>query len=164
MGRIMTTDVLGQDPLFTGFTPEQLAMLCPLFIPCEYHTGTVLFEQGDPATHFYIVTTGEVAIHYKPEDDQSIVVARVRAGGIVGWSAVIGRHLYTSAAICTQTTSLLRVSGGDLQTLCTDCPETGNLFTDRLAEVVAERLRSSHSQVLAILESGLRTGTQNRVK
>jgi CRP-like cAMP-binding protein len=83
---------------------------------------------------------------------------------MIGWSAVIGRRSYTSAAICNEYTKLLRVRGADLQTLSKQHPETGNLFVDRLAEVVAQRLKSSHPQVQALLENGLRNGVHQEVK
>jgi hypothetical protein len=56
------------------------------------------------------------------------------------------------------------VRGADLQTLSKQHPETGNLFVDRLAEVVAQRLKSSHPQVQALLENGLRNGVHQEVK
>jgi CRP-like cAMP-binding protein len=160
----MTKDLLEQFPLFDGFTEEQKALLRPLFVPSECHAGTVLFEQGEPALYFYLMVSGEVAIHYKPEDDQNIVITRIKPGGMVGWSAVIGRRSYTSAAICTEYTELLRVRGSDLQTLCLQHPETGNQFVDRMADVVAQRLESSHPQLLQLLENGLRNGAHLEAK
>ncbi|MBE9474771.1 MAG: cyclic nucleotide-binding domain-containing protein [Chloroflexi bacterium] len=160
----MSSDVLEQFPLFDGFSEDQIALLRPLFVSSDCHTGTVLFEQGEPAVYFYLMVSGEVAIHYKPEDDQDILIARIKPGGMVGWSAVIGRRRYTSAAICTDYTELLRVRGSDLQTLCAQHPETGNQFIDRMADVVAQRLESSHPQVLQLLENGLRNGAHLEAK
>lgn len=160
----MSKDPLEQFPLFTGFSEEQIALLRPLFVPSECHAGTVLFEQGDPAFYFYLMVSGEVAIHYKPEDDLDIVITRIKPGGMVGWSAVIGRRSYTSAAICTEYSQLLRVRGSDLQTLCLQHPETGNQFVDRMADVVAHRLESSHPQLLQLLENGLRNGAHLEAK
>lgn len=160
----MSKDSLEQFPLFDGFTEEQIALLRPLFVPNECHAGTVLFEQGDPAVYFYLMVSGEVAIHYKPEDDLDIVITRIKPGGMVGWSAVIGRRSYTSAAICTEYSKLLRVRGSDLQTLCSQHPETGNQFVDRMADVVAQRLESSHPQLLQLLENGLRNGAHLEAK
>jgi CRP-like cAMP-binding protein len=159
----MVKDVLGQFPLFDGFTEKQKDLLRPLFVPSDCHAGTVLFEQEEPAIYFYLVISGEVAIHFKPEDDQDILIARIKPGGMVGWSAVIGRRSYTSAAICTEYTQLLRVRGSDLQSLCAQHPQTGNLFVDRLADVVAQRLQSNHPQVLELLENGLRNGAHQEV-
>lgn len=161
---IMTKESLDQFPLFEGFSEEQKNLLRPLFVPSDCYAGTVLFEQGDPAVYFYLVISGEVAIHFKPEDGQDIVITRIKPGGMVGWSAVIGRRNYTSAAICEKYTELFRVRGADLQTLCANHPETGNCFVDRLADVVAQRLESSHPQVLELLANGLRNGVHQEAK
>ncbi|MFL7890748.1 MAG: Crp/Fnr family transcriptional regulator [Anaerolineales bacterium] len=160
----MSQDLLKQFPLFDGFSEDQTNLLRPLFMPSECHAGTVLFEQGEPATYFYLVRSGEVAIHFKPEDDEDIVIARIKPGGMVGWSAVIGRRSYTSAAICTDFTKLMRVRGSDLQKLCVEHPETGNQFVDRMADAVAQRLESNHPQVLQLLENGLRNGVHLEAK
>ena len=160
----MSRDILKQFPLFDGFSEEQMTLLRPLFVPSECHAGTVLFEQGEPALYFYLMISGEVAIHFKPEDDQDIVITRIKPGEMVGWSAVIGRRSYTSAAICTEYTELLRVRSSDLQTLCAQHPETGYQFVDQIAEVVAQRLESSHPQVLQLLENGLRKGAHLEAK
>lgn len=160
----MSSDVFKQFSLFDGFSEDQIALLRPLFVPSDCHAGTVLFEQGELATYFYLMVSGEIAIHYKPEDDTDIVVARIKPGGMVGWSAVIGRRCYTSAAICSEYTELLRVRGADLQKLCAQHPETGNQFVDRMADVVAQRLESSHPQVLQLLENGLLSGTHPEAK
>lgn len=153
-----------QLPLFQGIPGKQLEQLRPLLVPGDYYAGTVLFEQDDPALHFYLVMSGEVAIRYKPEDGQPIVVARVKTGGVVGWSAVIGRRRYTSAAICTEDSRLLRVRGSDLQAFCEKEPEIGNLFVDRLAQVVAQRLQTTHPQLMALLENGIRNGVHKEAK
>ena len=160
----MSRDLLKQFPLFDGFSEDQMKFLRPLFVPNECHAGTVLFEQDDPATYFYLMISGEVAIHYKPEDGEDIVIARIKSGGMIGWSAVIGRRSYTSAAICTEYTELLRVRSSDLQKLSVEHPETGNQFVDRMAVVVAQRLESNHPQVLQLLENGLRNGIHQEAK
>ncbi len=120
----MSRDPLNQFPLFDGFSEDQMGLLRPLFLPCECHAGTVLFEQGDPAAYFYLLVSGEVAIHFKPEDGEDLVIARIKPGEMIGWSAVIGHRSYTSAAICTDYTELQRVRGADLQKLM--CRAPGN--------------------------------------
>jgi CRP-like cAMP-binding protein len=158
----MPRDLLKQFPLFEGFSEDQMGLLRPLFVPYECHAGTVLFEQGDPAAYFYLLVSGEVAIHFKPEDGEDLVIARIKPGEMIGWSAVIGRRSYTSAAICTEYTELQRVRGADLQNLCVEHPETGNQFVDRMANVVAQRLECNPPQVLQLLENGLRNGRHNK--
>jgi len=143
--------------LFRGLTSEQLNLLQPLFIPGEFTADTVLFEQGDPAENLFAVVSGEVVVNFKPDDGPMIVVACVRPGSIVGWSAALGSRRYTSSAVCTTYTQLLRVRGDDLRRLCLQHPDTGMIFLDRLATVIAERLHSTHDLVLSLLQLGLTT-------
>ena len=153
----MPEDVFDKLALFKNLDAEQRQLLRPLFLPCDCYSGSVLFEQGDRAEYLYLVVIGEVAIRYKPEDGPPITVARVRPGGIVGWSAALGSRFYTSAAECAAYSQMLRVRGADLRELCEQHPETGILILERLAEVIAQRLRNTHEQVMALLKQGLGT-------
>jgi CRP-like cAMP-binding protein len=146
--------------LFRDFSTAQLKLLQPLFFPCEFTADTVLFEQGDPAENLFAVVCGEVVVNFNPDDGPAIVVARVQPGSIVGWSAALGSRLYTSSAVCTAYTQLLRVRGDDLRRLCLQHPDTGLIFLDRLATVIAERLHSTHDLVLSLLQLGLTTSVE----
>lgn len=154
----MPGDIYQHLPLFQDLSPAQIHLLRPMFVPCECYTGSVLFEQGDPANYLYMVVDGEVIIRYKPEDGSEITIARVRPGGVVGWSAVLGNRQYTSAAVCTEYTQMLRVRRRDLRYLCEEHPETGILILERLAWVIAERLRHTHEQVISLLKQGIHIG------
>jgi CRP-like cAMP-binding protein len=146
--------------LFQDLLPKHLILLQPLFIPCEFTTDSVLFEQGAPAENLFAVVSGEVVVNFKPDDGPTIVVARVQPGSIVGWSAALGSRRYTSSAVCDTYTQLLRVRGDDLRRLCLKHPDTGSIFLDRLATVIAERLHSTHDLVLSLLQLGLTTTLQ----
>jgi CRP-like cAMP-binding protein len=152
------TDFFDHLPLFDGLSQEQCVLLQEIFAPCSYEADRMLFEQGDPAEHLYIVTQGEIIVNFKPEDGPALTVARVLRNGVVGWSAALGSRTYTSGAQCTEEARLLRVRGADLRRLCEQHPETGVLILDRLATVIAQRLRNTHDQVVALLELGLRNG------
>lgn len=151
----MFEDIFDRLPLFKDLSVDQINLLRPLLLPMDCYSGTTLFEQGDPAEYLYLVAVGDVVIHYKPEDGPAILVAHVRPGGIVGWSAALGSRSYTSGATCEVYTQMLRIRGEDLRNLCNEYPETGILVLDRLATVIAERLRNTHDQVMALLLQGL---------
>ena len=151
----MDTEIVKTLFLFDGLSDSQRTLLVPMFIPCEFEAETALFEQGDTAENIYVVLAGEVLVSFKPDDAPSITVARVHPGSIVGWSAAIGSRHYTSGAVCTTYTQLLRVRGDDLRKLCSSHPETGGLILDRLATVIAERLHSTHDLVMSLLRMGM---------
>ncbi len=151
----MPGNFFDQVSIFQDLEPAQIALVQPLFLFSHEPAGSEIFEQGNQAEYLYIVVEGEVNIRYKPDDGPVISVARVRPGGVVGWSAALGNPAYTSSAICTTDCQLLRVRGQDLRQLCEQHPETGALLLERLAAVIAERLRNTHQQVMALLEQGL---------
>lgn len=152
-----TWDTIFEDLfLFEGMDEEQRKFLRPLFAPCDCESGVVLFNQGDPADDLFVVVEGEVVIRYKPDDAPALDVARIKPGGIFGWSAAFGRGYYTSAAICETACKLLRVKGDDLKTLYEEHPETGILILEHLAAVVSERLQGTHSEVVALLEHAIK--------
>jgi CRP/FNR family cyclic AMP-dependent transcriptional regulator len=153
---IMSGDLFNDLSLFKDFSLAQCNVLRPLFIPRHEPAGTTIFEQGDPAEYLYIVVDGEISIRFKPDDGPAIIVARVRPEGVVGWSAALGSPTYTSAAICSTECQMLRVRSQDLRQLCEQDPETATLLLERLAAVIAERLRNTHHHVMALLEQGLR--------
>jgi CRP-like cAMP-binding protein len=158
----MSVDVFNEFQLFKGLTPEQFAQVQPLFALLDCEAGDVLFEQGGQAEFLYLLVEGEVDILYKPEDGPELTIARVRPEGVVGWSAALGSPAYTSSAVCVSECQMLRARGEGLRSLYEHNPETGKLIIERLAALIAERLRNTHEQVLALLEQSVRIGTNGR--
>lgn len=159
----MSQDSFAHLPLFEGLSAAQIDILRPFFSLCQEEADVVIFEQGAPAENLYIVIEGEMSIAYKPEDGPAIVLSRVRANGVVGWSAALGTPAYTAAAICVTDCMLLCVRGRDLRMLCEQYSDIGQTLLERLAAVVGERKQHAHPQVMALLGIGLRVngGTEH---
>jgi CRP-like cAMP-binding protein len=128
----------------------------PLFIACQDRAGSTLFKQGGMADYLFVVIDGEIDLRYKPDDGPELTVTKVRSGGVLGWSAVLGNQLYSSSAICLTDCTMLRVCSDALHDLCVEHPETGRIIIDRLAAVIAERIRGTHHHVISLLNQGLR--------
>jgi hypothetical protein len=58
---------------------------------------------------------------------------------------------------------MLRVRGEDLRTLYARHPDTGQQVLERLAAVIAERLRNTHHHVIELLQQGLRLDVSKSV-
>lgn len=155
-------DILPKVKIFEDMSSSQLSLLAPLFTLRSYTPTEVIFRQGEQANHLYIVVNGCVAICFKPDDGEAITVAQIEKNGVFGWSAAFGSENYTSGAKCVEQATLLCVRGDRLKIFYENHPKTGILILDRLAKVVASRLKSthSHSQVVAMLEHGLKNGVK----
>ena len=142
-------------PFFRGLSKEQIDQIEPLFQLCRFPKDITIFQQGQAAQFFYILLRGEVEIRYKPYDGPPLTVVRLDSGNIVGWSSVLGRDTYSSAAITLLWSEVYCVCVADLKKLYNNYPETGDILLERLAGVIAERIRSTHSKVLSLLKEGM---------
>lgn len=153
----MSIEALKSCILFTGFSEKQLSALAELFEGEHLQSGQTIFSQDDPAERLYVLLSGRVAIRFKPHDGETLTVTEIAQGGVFGWSAALGRRSYTSSAVCLEAGEALGLRGADLRRLCETQPETGVVILERLAEVIAQRLRSTHEQVVELLRLGMRT-------
>jgi CRP/FNR family transcriptional regulator, cyclic AMP receptor protein len=146
---------------FTGMGASDIQVLAPFFAPQTWVAGTMIFEQNAYAEYLYLVVSGEVTIHYKPHDGPVMTVTRVQPGGIFGWSAAMNNPAYTSGAVCSLDSEVLRIRGKDLRAICEKHPELGRVILDRLAGVIAERKHRQQGQVTSILANGMRQQSKN---
>lgn len=137
--------------IFHGLNPEQLDQLATLIEFYSFPKGELIFGQGQATDFIYILLKGEVEIRYKPYDGPILSVARIFVGGVFGWSAVVGHESYTSMAVASTNGEAYRICGQSLHDFCASNPETGVIILEHLASAIAERLQSTHSQILTIL-------------
>jgi CRP-like cAMP-binding protein len=142
-------------PLFSGLNQQTLDLIVPRF---EYETfaeDEVVFEQDAPAEKLYILVDGKVEIRFKPGDGETWTVTEIEKGGVFGWSAALGRESYTSCAVCVKDSTAFSVLGEELKQLWKQYPDTGVIILERLAEVIAQRLRKTHAYVVEMLHEGI---------
>ena len=151
----MNTDLLNRFALIEGFTEDQINLLHPLIDDVTFVTDQLIFDQGDQANFLYFILEGKVSIRFNPEDGPVLSVAELDEGDVFGWFAAMGSERYTSGAICTEGGIFIQMEGEGLENLCQEHTETGILILNRLAGVIAQRLRGTHEKVVELLHQGL---------
>jgi len=146
---------------FSGLSPVEIQLLAPFFKPQTWVAGTIIFKQGDFADYLYLVVSGELTIHYKPDDGPMMNLTRIQPGGVFGWSAAMGNPVYTSGAVCALDSEVLRIRGADLRMLCKKNPELGEVILNRLSAIIAERQQSQQDRVNSMLSNGMRQQPKN---
>jgi len=141
--------------VFESLALKDMKWIIPLVEACSFSPAEIIFEQGQVAIFLYILLKGEVLVHFKPYDGPTLTVAHIRAGCVFGWSAALGRTSYTSGATAVEASEAIRLRGDKLRSLCEQRPEIGVVVLDQLAGIIAERLRSTHGQILSMLTEGM---------
>jgi len=144
-----------QISLFNDLDRADLDLLAPLFDPICVNEGQVIFEQGRSADFLFVLLEGEVVVNFKPYDGPALTVAHIHPGGVFGWSAILGRQVYTSIAVAAVNSSTIRIRGDELRSLCERKPQTGVAVLERLAGAIAERLNSTHAQIFTMLTESM---------
>ncbi|MBW2468518.1 MAG: cyclic nucleotide-binding domain-containing protein [Deltaproteobacteria bacterium] len=116
------------------FTVEVLDIAEKLF----KNEGDVLFHEGEPARHFFVLLKGRVKLSL---GETGPVVYMVRhPGEIIGWSGLIGRDRYSASGECMEETNLLKFDRNDFLEILKKYPENEALLFKRLAEMLGNRL------------------------
>src|SRR5262245_57271433 len=76
--------VLGQIPLFAGFSGNELADLASFVRLRRYPKCSIIFHQGDPGTTLYLIETGEVKLTVKADSGKEITLALLGPGTFFG--------------------------------------------------------------------------------
>jgi CRP-like cAMP-binding protein len=145
---------------FEGIPETDVELLSKKFVRQSFLSDTEIFGQGDAAHRLYILISGNVSIEYKPDDGEVLRVSEIEPKGVFGWSAALGRNSYTSSATTTEDSHVLSILGNDLRELCSSSPDIGVVILERLAGVIAERLESTHEQIVELLWKNINSGNE----
>jgi len=75
-------DVLGCVPLFSCFTPEELARLAELFVEVSYRKGDTICAEGEEGDTFFVLIAGELEVWGGA--GQKRVIYRMKPGEFLG--------------------------------------------------------------------------------
>jgi len=145
-------DDLRTIPLFRGFADEDLAAIATIFQPARPRAGGVLFETGEPASGFYLLTAGEVTFD-RPADD----VFRLRPPALIGELGGLAGLTRNGRATVSPDAEVWQLDQKDLQRFFADHQEQGVRFLVNLLEVVADKVQRDQRRIADMRGNLVRT-------
>lgn len=145
-------------PLFQGISEVRLEQLVATFRPSSLKAGTVLFRPGDTATHFDLLTKGQITVE---EERTSTEVPPVRfdlrpLAPIGELGALTGVPRSTTATATTDV-ELLTVKVGDLLGFFDANGDIGLAFYKNLLGLVSDKVRRDRSRIEDMRSNIVRT-------
>jgi CRP-like cAMP-binding protein len=134
-----------QGDIFWGMNKEFVGEIMKLAETESYNQGDILFNTGDPADNFYIMTKGQIKLSMGETGHVVYIVSK--AGEAFGWSSLIGRDEYSATAECSSFTNLLKLNGEKLQKTLEKDSDNGLIFFKRLSMVLGHRLLQSYKMI-----------------
>jgi len=134
---------------FAADWPEHvIAGVAMLATSVTCQAGAVLFREGDRDDSIYFVSTGCIALEMAVPARGRIRLLTVSSGEVLGWSPLIGNPEMTATALALEATTLLRISGAELLSLCQRDHEIGFAVMHRVARALSRRLMATRLQLL----------------
>lgn len=143
-------DLLAAHPFFAGLTDEYLDLIAGCGQNVVFEDGTIVFREGDPANHFFVVREGLIRVELTVAERGSLAVATARAGDVLGWSWLFPPYEYSFDAVAMETTHAVSLDGACLRGKCDDDPSLGYELTRRFARLMAQRLEATRLQLLDV--------------
>ena len=145
-----TEEILSKVPAFANLTPRELKEVAAIMHRREYRAGEPVFFQGDPGLGMYIIQEGEVSIEIAGKDGGRQVLVVLTDGDFFGELALIDESPRSADAICKTDCLLLGFFRPDLFELIEQKNGLGIKIVLKLAEIVAQRLRTTDKELSKI--------------
>jgi CRP/FNR family transcriptional regulator len=81
--------ILARCTLFAGIPPERLEELLPALRRRSFGRGVCLFQEGDPASHLYVILSGQIQISRTRPNGDELVLALLGPGEVFGELALL---------------------------------------------------------------------------
>ena len=140
-----------QSDLFRNMEHEIIKAFMDISEKQDVAVGEILFREGDPATHFYVMLKGAIKLSLKEGSYVAHVVSR--PGEVFGWSSLFDRDAYSATAEALAETRLVRMPGDQVKAILEKHPESAMRFYRRLCKTLGERLVRSYEAITSAVHA-----------
>jgi CRP-like cAMP-binding protein len=140
---------LAAHPFLKGMSPHHIELMALCVTPTEFDAGQLVLREGEPASGFYLIETGDVVLEGKTENGKTIVIDTISAGGPLGWSWLFPPYLWSHDARAIEPCTALCFSGLLLRQHRDDDLTLSHELHKRASEVMVRRLDAARKKLIA---------------
>jgi CRP-like cAMP-binding protein len=156
----MLQSALRAVPLFQGIADARLGELVAAFRPVSYPAGTIIFRPGDTASHFEILTRGQVTLEEaRPTQPSTAETVRFELGPVtpLGELGAVTGMPRTTTATATTDVELHSIGVGDLLGFFDRHADIGVAFYKNLLGMVTDKVRRDRRRIEDMRTNLIRT-------
>jgi CRP/FNR family cyclic AMP-dependent transcriptional regulator len=145
----VTTSALAAHPFLRGMPPGHLDALAGAASDVMFPAGHRIFADGGYAGQFWLVRAGHVALDLQVPGEGPVVIETIGIGGLVGWSWLFPPYRWAFGAVCITPVEAFEFDAAAVRDSCAADPVLGYDLTQRLIPVLAGRLQSTRTRLIA---------------
>lgn len=135
--------ILGQVPFFAGLSRPELQEIDQLFRATGYQEEEVVYFEGDPAGHFYVVAAGKVQLMRHTRMGKDVLLDLLKPGEYFGGLSPSPEETYSETAIAHTSVCTLRMGKDVFRSILSQRPEVAL----RVLEITTARLSAAQEMV-----------------
>jgi CRP/FNR family cyclic AMP-dependent transcriptional regulator len=139
---------LAEHPFFQGFAPEHLQLIAGCAQNAHFKAGTYLFHEGEPASNFYILRRGKVALETHIPGPGMVTIETIDAGEVVGWSWLFPPYTWHFSVRAVEDVQATVFDGVCLRGKAEQDHDLGYPLIKKFVEIVVQRLQATRLQLL----------------
>jgi CRP/FNR family cyclic AMP-dependent transcriptional regulator len=149
----VTAPVLAGQRFLHGMAADQLDALAATASEVTFPAGHRIFADGGYVDKFWLIESGHVALDVQLPGECPAVIGTVGIGKILGWSWLVPPYQWAFGAVCVTRVRAIEFNAPAVRDRCTADPALGYELTQRLFQVLAERLQETRATLIARSEA-----------
>lgn len=139
-----------------GVAEEHLKQLAAVAQFVELPEAKVIFRQGEPASHIFVVVSGKVSLELCAPSIGCRRILTVGEGELLGWSPVLEQTLTATARTMTPVEAI-EINSAQIVTMCEHDSRFGYFIMRHVALSLAKRLDATRMQLFDAFASEMPT-------
>jgi len=115
--------------------------------PLQYHSGSLIYFQGDPAEKVYILQNGKVSLVYKDIESGTDVRDSVQPGEFFGVKSALGRYPREENAVALSDTTVMVFTVPEFEAVAM----ANTRIIMKMLKVFSNQMRRVHKQVSKVM-------------
>ncbi|EEI28237.1 MULTISPECIES: CRP-like cAMP-activated global transcriptional regulator GlxR [Corynebacterium] len=140
-------EVLSRAGIFQGVDPVAVNNLIKELETIRFGRGTTIFEEGDPGSRLYIITSGKVKLARHANDGRENLLQVMGPSDMFGELSIFDPGPRTSSAVCVTDVHAATMNSDQLRMWLSAHPE----IAEQLLRVLARRLRRTNNNLADLI-------------
>ena len=145
----VTAAALAGHPFLRGMPPGQLDALAAAASDVTFPAGHRIFDDGGFAARFWLIQSGHVTLDVHVPGSGRVTVDSIGIGDLLGCSWLFPPYRWAFGAACVTPVRAFEFDAAAIRERCTADPEFGAELRQRLLQVLARRLQSTRTRLIA---------------
>jgi CRP-like cAMP-binding protein len=146
--------LLERHSFFEDFDVSHIHQIARLASNMSFDAGRLIFRRGEPASHFYIITQGKVALEVFAYQRGPLTLMTVEDDNVLGWSWLFEPYMWQFDARALEDTRTIALDAAALREQCNHDYELGYHLMHRLLGMVSQRLVFARMQQIDMYSLG----------